>query len=72
MKIQKIADVKKEAHIAITHFQTGKITKLDLYAKGVELTLKFNDLMDNAASDPTYYLAKDTAELLHVIKHFSC
>lgn len=72
MKIEKIADVKEEAHKVITQFQTGKITKLDLYAKGVELTLRFNALMDKSESDPTYYLAEDTAEMLHVIKYISC
>lgn len=71
MKIKKIADVKKSAHALIAKFQMGQITKDELYTSGVELTLIFNDLMDNAVSDPSYSEAKDTASLLNVIKHFS-
>ncbi|HAI3605643.1 TPA: hypothetical protein HJM91_004708 [Escherichia coli] len=71
MKMQNIEDVKNAAHKILAKFQTGKITKDELYAEGCALTIQFNELMDSAASDPTYYLAKDTASLLHVIKHFA-
>lgn len=71
MKIQNIEAVKNEAHKIITKFQTGKLTKDDLYVKGIELTRTFNELMDSAGSDPESSLAEDTASLLYVIKHFS-
>ncbi|EBZ6776871.1 hypothetical protein RU315_004623 [Salmonella enterica] len=70
-KIKNILDVKIAASKLLLKFQTGKITKNDLYSEGVTLTIKFNELMDNACDDDTYCHALDAAGLLNAIKHFS-
>lgn len=70
-KIKNILDVKNAASKLLLNFQTGKITKNDLYAEGATLTIIFNEIMNNACDDDTYCHVMDAAGLLQAIKHFS-
>lgn len=45
-KLTTVTEIKDATSKAIFHFQTGKIDKINLYAAGVELTLRFNEIVD--------------------------
>lgn len=70
-KLTTVTEIKDAASKTIFHFQTGKINKLDLYEAGVELTLRFNEIVDEQKDKLEHSEAQETADFLHVIKHMS-
>lgn len=67
--INTINDIRDAASAVIFKFQTGKISRDDLYQEGVNLTDKFNQLVSRGEGDQSE--AENTAGLLGLIKHFS-
>ncbi|EIM6472259.1 hypothetical protein LNS37_004513 [Salmonella enterica] len=70
-KLTTVTEIKDAASKAIFHFQTGKINKINLYAAGVELTLRFNEIVDEQKDKLEHNEAQEAADFLHVIKHMS-
>lgn len=67
--INTINDIRDAASAVIFKFQTGNISRDDLYQEGVNLTDKFNQLVSRGEGDQSE--AEKTAGLLGLIKHFS-
>lgn len=67
--INTINDIRDTASAVIFKFQTGRISRDDLYQEGVNLTDKFNQLVSLGEGDQRE--AEKTADLLRLIKHFS-
>ncbi|HFW5273041.1 TPA: hypothetical protein ACIBWY_004169 [Salmonella enterica subsp. enterica serovar Bullbay] len=70
-KLTTVTEIKDAASKAIFHFQTGKIDKINLYKTGVELTLRFNEIVDEQKDLQEDNEAQEAADFLYVIKHMS-
>ncbi|EKY9814919.1 hypothetical protein RD279_004738 [Salmonella enterica] len=66
-----VTEIKDAASKAILHFQTGKINKDELYTVGVDLTLRFNKIVDEQKEKLEDNEAQEAADFLHAIKHMS-
>ncbi|EAN2613844.1 hypothetical protein HX37_16640 [Salmonella enterica] len=70
-RLTTVKEIKDAASKAIFHFQTGKIDKINLYKTGVELTLRFNEIVDEQKDLQEDNEAQEAADFLNVIKHMS-
>ncbi|NIF24049.1 hypothetical protein [Candidatus Pantoea multigeneris] len=65
------AEMKAAASGLLTKFQTGKLSRDELYAQGSELTHRYNALVQAAGPDCNSQDADDTADLLFALRHFA-
>ena len=68
-QLNTIAAISSAASDAIFKFQTGKISRDELYSIGTELSVQFNYLVTSQQADSTE--TETAADFLLVIKHFS-
>ncbi|UFT95010.1 hypothetical protein [Pectobacterium carotovorum] len=63
------SDIKQSAHKLLLKYQSGNVSRDDLYSQGAELTLKFNSLVDRYSLNFPH--ADDAAKLLYAVRHLS-
>ncbi|MGR6773639.1 hypothetical protein ACU36R_18735 [Pectobacterium brasiliense] len=63
------SDIKQSAHKLLLKYQSGNVSRDNLYSQGVELTLKFNSLVDRYSLNFPH--ADDAAKLLYAVRHLS-
>lgn len=66
--MKTFSEIKNSASKIISQYQTGKITKSELYNEGAELTMQFNEIPSPDEKNADY---QSSVSLLMAIKHMA-